>query len=181
MLLYNGMWQEAETWSVAGRRRILLLSKRWQQKLPQLTEQEAQPPLPARPGALANSFPFLPEFQASLTKLSLAPSAAPVWSWSLCPHHLLPPPQEAQAQHSRKWRVRSSHLQEISAQIHAYRGALRKKAKVCLPHTTPWNTEDFLQTQADSKILGEMWSISHWAIHPKFLFSAENVLCVRCL
>lgn len=40
---------------MAGGRRILLLSKRWQQKLPQLTEQEARLPVPAHPGALANT------------------------------------------------------------------------------------------------------------------------------
>lgn len=42
------MQQESGKGSVAGRGSVSLLSKRWQQKLPQLTEQEARPPLPAR-------------------------------------------------------------------------------------------------------------------------------------
>lgn len=71
--------------------------------------------------------PPLPGFCASLTELSRAPSAAPVWGSCPGPSHVLPPPQEPPARHSRRNRVRSSRLKEISAQISASQGGQKEK------------------------------------------------------
>lgn len=71
-----GKGQASDLW--LGGRRVSLLSKRWQQKLPQLTEQEAKPPLPAHQEPWHTPFSFSARFQATISKWSPAPSAAPV-------------------------------------------------------------------------------------------------------
>lgn len=88
------MQQEAGKGSVARRGGVSLLSKRWQQKLPQLTEQEARPPLPARQEPWHIPLPFparilghshqavLNPICCSLLRLIPRPSSPPVSSSS---------------------------------------------------------------------------------------------------
>lgn len=119
---------------------------------------------PRSPGT--HLFPFLPEFHAFLTKLSPAPSAAPVWGWCLCPSHILPSPREPPAQHSRRSRVRSSYLKKFWAQVNAYQGGQRKRARpVCALYKLHVKWEIFNKPKNV-----KTWYIPHLSIHLSFLF-----------
>lgn len=151
----------------------MLLSKRWQQKLPQLTEQEVCSPLPAHPGALAHTFSF--SCQNSRPPSPSCPQLHLLLPSEADPHALLQScllPEKVQLRIPEGARSRVHALKKSRRTPLLNREASEEKQRLILAGRNSMAEERF-STNPKCKLSGDTRCIPH----SSKVFHFENLLC----